>query len=230
LLIVIDDVWEINDAIALTVGGLHCAYFMTTRFPHIAASFASQKAIPVPELSEEDGIVLLQYLAPEITIYDAENVRTLVRSVGALPLALTLVGRYLHVQGYCGQSRRLHAAIERLLKREQRLRLSAPVILADAHPSLPPEAPLSLQSVIAVSDQHLDEQARQALRALSTFPAKPKTFSEEDALAVGAPSLEVLDALSDAGLLEIDDAGRYMIHQAIADYARAALGNDNPPQ
>ncbi len=228
ILIVIDDVWEINDAIVLAVGGSHCAYFMTTRFPHIAASFASQKAISVPELSEEDGIALLQRLAPEITTDDAENVRTLVRSVGALPLALTLAGRYLHVQGYRGQPRRLHAAIERLLKREQRLYLSTPVALADAHPSLSSEAPLSLQSVIAVSDQHLDEQARQALRALSVFPAKPNTFSEEEALTVSATSIEVLDTLSDAGLLEIGDAGRYTIHQAIADYARASLGDDNP--
>jgi hypothetical protein len=93
ILIVIDDVWKINDAIVLAVGGSHCAHVMTTRFPHIASSFASQKAISVPELSEEDGIALLQRLVPEITTDDAENVRALVRSVGALPLALTLVGR-----------------------------------------------------------------------------------------------------------------------------------------
>jgi hypothetical protein len=47
MLIVIDDVWEINDAIVLAVGGSHCAHVMTTRFPLIAASFASQKAISI---------------------------------------------------------------------------------------------------------------------------------------------------------------------------------------
>jgi hypothetical protein len=41
-----------------------------------------------------------------------------VRSVGALPLALTLVGRYLHVQGYRGQPRRLHATMGQTILRE----------------------------------------------------------------------------------------------------------------
>jgi tetratricopeptide (TPR) repeat protein/transcriptional regulator with XRE-family HTH domain len=230
MLIVIDDVWEINNAMALIVGGPHCAYLMTTRFPHIAASFAAQKVISVPELSDEDGITLLQYLAPEITTDDAERVHTLVRSVGALPLALTLAGRYLHVQGYRGQVRRLRVAMERLLDAEQRLQLSISGVRSDAHPSLSAETPLSLQSVIAVSDQHLDEQARQALRALSVFPAKPNTFSEEAALAVSTISTEVLDTLSDAGLLEIDEAGRYTVHQAIADYAHSSLVDPDPSQ
>jgi transcriptional regulator with XRE-family HTH domain len=230
MLIVIDDVWEINDAMALMVGGPHCAYLMTTRFPHIAASFADQRAIIVPELSEEEGITLLQSLAPEIPMDDMERVRILVCSVDALPLGLMLMGRYIHVQGYHGQMRRLRAAMERLLDTEQRLHLSIPCVQSDTHPGLPAKTSLSLQSVIEVSDQHLDEQARQALRALSVFPAKPNTFSEEAALVVSAVPVETLDKLSDAGLLEVDEVGRYMIHRVIADYARAFLKDEDPFQ
>jgi transcriptional regulator with XRE-family HTH domain len=228
MLIVIDDVWAINNAMALMVGGPHCAYLMTTRFPHIATSFADQRAIVVPELSEEDGITLLRHLTPEIPTDNTERVHTLVRSVGALPLGLMLMGRYLHMQGYRGQVRRLRAAMECLLNTEQRLQLSIPFVQLDAHPGLPAETLLSLQSVIEVSDQHLDEQARQALRALSVFPAKPNTFSEEAALVVSAVPVETLDKLSDAGLLEVDEAGRYMVHRVIADYARASLKNQDP--
>ena len=107
---------------------------------------------------------------------------------------------------------------------------NTPLFVTFAHPSLPAETSLSLQSVIEVSDQHLEEQARRALRALSVFPAKPNTFSEEAALAVSAVSVEVLDTLSDAGLLEVDEAGRYTLHQAIADYARASLTDRDPSQ
>ena len=230
MLIVIDDVWEINDAMALMVGGPHCAYLMTTRFPHIASSFADQRAIVVPELSEEDGITLLRHLAPEIPTDDMVRVHTLVRLVGALPLGLMLMGRYLHVQGYRGQVRRLRTAMEYLLDAEQRLQLSIPFVQSDAHPGLPAETLLSLQSVIEVSDQYLDEQARQALRALSVFPAKPNTFSEEAALVVSAVPVETLDKLNNAGLLEVDEAGRYMVHRVIADYARASLKDGDPFQ
>jgi tetratricopeptide (TPR) repeat protein len=39
-LIVIDDLWDIDAALSLKVGGPQCAYLATTRFPQIAASFA----------------------------------------------------------------------------------------------------------------------------------------------------------------------------------------------
>jgi tetratricopeptide (TPR) repeat protein/transcriptional regulator with XRE-family HTH domain len=232
LLVILDDVWDYKDTIALKVGGPYCSYIATTRFPQIAASFAMpmQAAIRVPELSEENGIILLERLAPEITTYSGEKVRTLVRSVGALPLALMLAGRYLHVQGYSGQQRRLRKAMELLLDAKQRIHLSEPVTLTDPHPSLSPEMSLSLQSVIGVSDHTLNERAQSALRALSVFPAKPNTFSEEAALAVSAVPVEVLDELIDVGLLEIDGRGRYTLHQTITDYARASLVDQNPSQ
>jgi hypothetical protein len=71
-----------------------------------------------------------------------------------------------------------------------------------------------------MSYQYLDEQAQYALRALSLFPAKPNTFSEEAALAVSAVPAETLDMLMSAGLLEGSGNGRYTLHQVIADYAQ----------
>ncbi len=80
--------------------------------------------------------------------------------------------------------------------------------------------PLSLHVIIGMSYQYLDEQAQYALRALSLFPAKPNTFSEEAALAVSAVSTETLDSLTSAGLLEGSGNDRYTLHQVIADYAQ----------
>jgi tetratricopeptide (TPR) repeat protein len=79
---------------------------------------------------------------------------------------------------------------------------------------------LSLQATIEVSDQQLNEQARCALRALSVFPPRPNSFSEEAALAVCNMPVEVLDMLADSGLLESTAPQRYTLHQTIFDYAR----------
>src|SRR5207302_867532 len=105
-----------------------------------------------------------------------------------------------------------------------RLQLSETRSLADKHPSIESGATLSLQSIIAVSDHLLGEAEQRALRALAVFPAKPNSFSEEAALAVCQAPVEVLDQLCDAGLLESNGPSRYMLHQTIADYARAGGG------
>jgi tetratricopeptide (TPR) repeat protein/transcriptional regulator with XRE-family HTH domain len=223
MLLVIDDAWQIDEALAFKVGGPNCAYLLTTRFPQIALQFTGEGAVAVQELGEDDGFTLLARLAPEMVTSDPEIARTLVRLAGGLPLALHLIGKYLRTQAVGGQPRRVRAAIERLLTAEHRLRLSEPQALLERSPTLPVGTPLSLQAIINVSDQQVDDLTRAALRALAVFPPKPNTFSEEAALAVCQVAAETLDALSDAGLLESGGAGRYTLHQTIADFARIHL-------
>ena len=119
-------------------------------------------------------------------------------------------------------------ALQRLSNEKERLHLSKPRGVLDHHTGLTYDTPLSLQSVIAISDQRLSEQARQALRALSVLPAKPKSFSEEAALAVTTLPADALDELCDAGLLECTGSNRYTLHQTIADYARFYLQDTTP--
>ncbi|HET8847075.1 MAG TPA: tetratricopeptide repeat protein [Ktedonobacteraceae bacterium] len=223
MLLVIDDAWEIEDALAFQVGGPCCAYMVTTRYPHLAVQLAADGAQAIPELTEQDGLALLARYAGEFVERAPEMASALVRSVGALPLAITLMGKYLSVQVYSGQPRRLNAAVEHLRDARARLQLSEARTLAERHPSLASGTSLSLQSVIAVSEQLLTEDARSALRALSIFPAKPNSFSEEAALEVSQASVETLDALCDSGLLESNGPSRYMLHQTISDYARASF-------
>ncbi|GCE47866.1 anaphase-promoting complex subunit 5 [Thermosporothrix hazakensis] len=223
MLIVIDDAWELENALACKVGGPQCAFLLTTRFPHIALHFASDGATLVNELAEAEGLQLLERLAPSIVQDHRPMACELVRSVGGLPLALTLIGKYLRVQSHSRQPRRILAAIEHLHHARARLQLSEPRAPVDRHTSLAHNIPVSLQSVINVSDQLLDAQARQALRDLSVFPPKPNSFTEEAAIAVCNTPREILDTLSDAGLLESSAPGRYTLHQTIADYAHLHL-------
>jgi tetratricopeptide (TPR) repeat protein/transcriptional regulator with XRE-family HTH domain len=223
MLLVIDDAWKIEDALTLKVGGPNCAHLATTRFPGIATAVATGGASPIQELDEEDSMSLLRMLAPGVVDREVRKARDLVKAVGGLPLALNLMGNYLRMQAYSGQARRIDTALKRLSNAGERLQVSEPRGPVERHPSLSAEAPLSLRSVFAVTDQQLDEQARAALYALSVFPPKPNSFSEEAALAVANCAVDALDTLFDSGLLESSVSGRYTLHQTIADYARLHL-------
>jgi tetratricopeptide (TPR) repeat protein len=223
MLLVLDDAWEISEALALRVGGQNCTHLVTTRFPEIARRFAVDGTIMVHELEEADGRLLLMRLAPEVVQAEPKEAQALVTAVGGLPLALTLLGNFLRAQAHSGQPRRLRSALTRLQRADERLHLSEPQPLVGGHSSLAAGTPLSLQAVIGLSDQQVSEEARTTLRALAVFSPKPNTFSEEAAVAVSALPVETLDVLTDAGLLESSGPERYTLHQTIADYARAHL-------
>lgn len=225
LLLVIDDAWNIADALALQVGGPHCAYLITTRFPEIARRSAADGVVVVRELGDTDGRLLLMRLAPEVVQAEPEEAQSLVTTVGGLPLALTLLGNFLRAQAHSGQPRRIRAALEKLRRIDQRLGVAEPQALIGSHPSLEAATPLSLQAVIGVSEQQISAEARATLHALSVFPPKPNTFSEEAALEVSAAPVETLDTLTDAGLLESSGPERYTLHQTIADYAHTRLND-----
>jgi transcriptional regulator with XRE-family HTH domain len=219
MLLVIDDAWKSEEALAFKVGGPNCAYILTTRIPSVALHFANDGAFTVRELSEEEGLRLLACFAPVIVTVEPGAARALVQSVGELPLALTLIGKYLQSQTYDSQPRHLRAALEHLRHTEERLQLTILQSPLERHTSLPAGTPLSLEAVIGISIWQLDEVAQHALAMLSALPAKPHSFSEETALAVSAVPLEVLDNLINAGLLESTGPGRYTLPRPIADYA-----------
>jgi tetratricopeptide (TPR) repeat protein/transcriptional regulator with XRE-family HTH domain len=238
MLLILDDVWNVSDALALRVGGPRCASLLTTRSPVIASQMAVPDALLISALSAEDSFALLHRLAPQVVSQAPEQVRALVRAVGGLPLALTLLGNYLRRQAYSGPARRIVTTLERLGDPQVRLQISEPHIQAETHPSIVSSQRISLQSIIQVSDQFLTEGACRAFYALSIFPPKPESFSEAAALVVADCTHGELDELLDAGLLQphtvsgkghLDadrdrlGADRYSLHQVIADYARLHL-------
>ena len=227
MLLIIDDAWQITQALVFQVGGPHCAHLLTTRFPEIARRFSAEGTIVVRELDDTDGRRLLLRLAPEVVQAEPQEARALVAAVGGLPLALTLLGNYLRAQAHSGQPRRVRAALHRLRSADERLHLHESQPLIGGHPGLSAGAPLSLQVVIGMSDQQVSKQARAALRALAVFPPKPNTFAEEAAVTVSALPVETLDELTDAGLLESSGPERYTLHQTIADYAHAHLTDES---
>ncbi len=230
LLLILDDAWTVEDTLAFQkIAGARCATLITTRFPTLATSQGGDRLI-LHELTTEHSLDLLSLLAPHVVDREMDKVHTLIRAVGGLPLALTLIGNYLRLQETSGQARRIQAAIEQLSSLKTRFQLSEPRTIVDHHPSLPDEQSLSLDSVIGITDQQLNPSVRHALYALSVLPCKPESFSEEAALAVAACSIAALDELLDTGLLEAVGNERYTIHQTIADYARLHLDHQQPQE
>jgi transcriptional regulator with XRE-family HTH domain/tetratricopeptide (TPR) repeat protein len=224
MVLVIDDAWSVEVALALKIGGLHCGHLVTTRSPNIAAQLTVDGATTLHELNEEQGIDLLRQLAPQAVDVEQRKAYDLVQIAGGLPLALTLMGNYLRTQAYTGPKRRVLSALSRLSDARTRLELEEPRGPVETHPSLSIDVPISLQSVIAVTVDHLDQEARHALTLLSIFPAKPDNFSENAANALGVDN-EVLDRLIDKGLL-LSSGEHYTLPQTIRDYAYQYLSQE----
>jgi len=225
MLLVIDDAWSAEAALALQVGGPHCVHLLTTRLPHVAFGFAQEMTIVVPELVETDSLELLEHFVPQVIEQEEVTTQALVRIAGGLPQALNLMGKYLAMHALMGQPRRLKTALSHLLERQHRMQVSLPIPMSERPLRSAWQPSLSLHATIALSVEHLRQEERADLIALALFPAKPNSFSEEAALAVTGGSVERLDALWDIGLLESSGAGRYTLHQTIVDYARE-LGTD----
>lgn len=214
MLLILDDVWRMEDLLACQVAGPHCGTLLTTRFPRIAACAA--EVIPVSDLSEEESLELFTQYAAPVQVQHSENLRVLLASVSGHPQALLLMGLALRIEGHTGQLRRISAVLDRLMHPAERLNL--------AIPAMSNRAPLrSLLATLATSEQLVRPDAREALRHLTRCYTARTIFSEEELVATKSISLESLDQLIDAGLLESRVPGWYRLHPVIADYAQLAL-------
>ena len=228
ILMIVDDVWDETSARSFEIGGANCCYLFTTRSPRIAASLAGEFSIGVHELDEDDSLSLLERFVPRPKQGLQERWRELVQAVGGLPQALVIAGSALRTAAYSDQPRRLANFLDRLTDPAQMLALERSQSALDQQAGIPSDEPISLQAVIALSDEALEPPTQSALRRLSIFPAKPSSFGEQAAIAVSGETAQELDRLVDAGLLEPSGGGRYSIHRTIGDFARTRSDNRAP--
>lgn len=221
MLLIIDDAWTAEDALALQIGGPQCIHLLTTRRPQIAFNFTQQCSIVVSQLEEADGLALLSRYVPQLIQQDPQGAQALVQALNCLPLALTLMGKCLVSLTLTHHSYPLQVALTQLHNIQDRLRLTIPTALEQSHPCLIAMAPFNLYGAIAMAVRQLSQEALATLSVLSLFPPNPHSFSEEAALVVSQQSKEMLDSLWEAGLVECWEQGRYSLHQTVAHYVRA---------
>jgi tetratricopeptide (TPR) repeat protein len=230
LLLIVDDVWDEAAARSFEIGGAHCGYLFTTRSPKIAAALAGEFSVGVQELDEIDGLVLLERFVPRKKQQNKDRWRELVGAVGGLPQALVIAGSALRSAAYADQPRRLREFLDRLADPVERLTLERTRSALDQQAGIPSDEPISLQAVIALSDEALSPSARSALRKLSILPPKPSSFDEHAAKTISGELATELDQLTDSGMMEAVGEQRYTIHRTISDFARTQIDSAAPAE
>jgi transcriptional regulator with XRE-family HTH domain len=202
MLLIIDDAWTVEDAQTLLVGGPQCTYLLTTRQIQVALAFAQQQSILVPQLEAADGLALLTRYIPQVIQQDPQGAQSLVQVLDCLPLALTIMGKSLALLALTQHPSPLQETLVQLHNTQRHLRLNMLTASKQSCSKLTQMAPLSLYATIVICAQRLRQEAQATLSALTIFPPKPYSFSEEAALVVSQQSRETLDELCEAGLLE----------------------------
>ena len=219
LLLVIDDVWELDLAIALRCGGPNCCHVLTTRNIGIARQFAGVANVQtVTSLDEDPSYNLLKTLAPEACEADPETSWELAKAVGGLPLALELLGGYLadtdginHPEIFGDL---ITDAFTELSNPAQRLKL--------AKERLGTDEVMSLQDTLALSLADLLDETQAVFYALGAFAPKPERFSREAAEAVTQADGKTLAKLVTRNLVEVNE-GNLVLHQVLADLAKTEM-------
>jgi tetratricopeptide (TPR) repeat protein/transcriptional regulator with XRE-family HTH domain len=216
LLLVIDDIWDVEQARHLLIGGAQCVYLMTTHLEKQLDRLAQQENVfHVGELNSRHGVTLLEEFVPEFVHEKPEEARKLVEVVGGLPLALTIMGKYLQWEMYGQRSLQIQQLLETLRTLGAQAQLTMLLNPSELFTNASPQ----LLSTIKVNIEQLDEKTREELLATLVFPAQPNTFSEEAVRQVSGVSLKSLDHLEKIGLLQrVGD--RYSLDQTVINYAR----------
>lgn len=222
-LLIIDDVREPKDGLALRVGGPNCAHLYTTHSPSIAEALTDGNARAVSTLVEGEGVSLLKRFIPGI---DTQAAYSLVRLVHGLPLGLVIMGKYLQGEMHAGQEGGVGDALRRL---EEVLQVEQPQSLLNQLPTLTSDVPLALKRVLDLSLDALEPHVQEVLGALALFPPMPNTFSEGAALEVTGASIRTLDTLVEQGFLEPSGLDRYTLHRIIAQYFRTTIEMEYAP-
>ena len=99
LLVIIDDVWEVPDALVYTQVFNGCKIVMTTRRENVNKLIPSKMCITVEQMSEEEAVELLNHDLPKKL--SSDQVVTLAHKLHYWPLLLKLMHDYLLV--YCAE-------------------------------------------------------------------------------------------------------------------------------
>jgi hypothetical protein len=224
-LLIVDDVWERDDAIPFKVGGANCFTIITTRFLDVA-----RQLITIPDelfrlgtLSDEQGFALLQRLAPTVTNQYPSPAKSLVSDLEGLPLALRVAGRLLEADIQDGFDPLL--LMNSIRDNHDLLKAVAPDDRYDPHTGTTP----TVQLLLKKSTDRLDDHTRQCFAFLGAFAPKPATFDMDAMKAVWLVDdpQPIVRKLVDRGLLEpIVALGRYWMHAVLVMHANSLLEDD----
>jgi len=222
LLLILDDVWKVEQAGWFLVGGPGCRTLITTRKLDVAVELAGAHVHYLQPLSEAASNELLTKLSPQAIHENADFEPLLYSRLGGLPLALNLVGQLMEVEQQSFGD--ITQIIERLDDFRGRLDLK-PL----SQTSGDGEKDRSLRAILWLSYEYLpDDEKRRVFRLLGVFARKPGVFTLEDAAAVWQKTLPeartLLASLIDLALVErTARKGSFTLHPLLTDFALSQI-------
>ncbi len=183
-----------------------CAFIVTSRRGFMLGKIASY---PVGRLPDAEAIDLLREFYPALADADAAE---LARLCAGLPLALRLAGAHLALDA---TERGGTPDVAGYLARLE----SGPLRHLDADAEGAGE--ITITETLRLSEDALSPAEREAWRRLGVFTVP---FEAGAAAAIAGADGEMLDRFVHRSLLEREGAERYKLHDLVADYARARLG------
>jgi NB-ARC domain len=230
LLIILDDIWNMDDVRLFENLGRNCTYIMTTRSKIIASALNDMTSIEVEPLDEKHSKALLEKKAPEaITFIENHDefkgyLDRIIKNIGGLPIALEVVGEYLR-KSFADDS---YSLLDALKSIEEAGALvgdnSGDDEIEKIKERVRPFFDLPLAS--------LSDDDREAFLSLSIFKHEPGYFTEDMAQSIcevyiGGKNAKHT-AIKRTGLLKLRNSERnrhtyYSIHRLIAEYAYRKL-------
>jgi hypothetical protein len=227
MLLVVDDVWDEHDVIPFKqVRGNKCHLIISTRFPGIARQVAirpEQDIYLLDVLDDDKGFDLFSQLAPSVARQYPSQIKTLIRDIEGLPLAIRVAGRLLDEEYALGVD--ITPLMIDIRENRRLLGEKAPDDRFDPKTGTTP----TINFLIQQSTSRLDEKYRRYYIILGAFAPKPATF---DLAAMefmwqitdSSLSLSIIRILVNRGLLEpIPTINRFQMHAVLAMHAQSLL-------
>jgi hypothetical protein len=226
MLIIIDDIWNPAHALPFIRAALDtkCVVLATTRLTSVASALANASATgsqasvyKLPVLTEENALILLSYIAPDVVKNHTDNCRELVRDIECLPLALHVAGRLLKAESEMGLD--VGDLIEGIREGSKLLPEAAPLDRAEGK-IIP-----TVDALLRRSTDSLDPETRKCFAYLGVFAPKPATFDMPAMAAVWMVDnpRPMIRKLVGHGLLEPVGSGRFQIHALLVRHANSLL-------
>jgi hypothetical protein len=219
VLIVVDDAWNAHDATTLLVGDSTAAHIVTTREPETARRIADtpNQVRSLDVLTAGAAFALFSLLAPTAAKRAPGEVTALLQALEHLPLSIKVAAGL--TEDHTNAQLPPEGILQELRSRGALLDKEAPSARRDAD-----GRPMTVEAILALSTERLDERTRERFASLGVLERKPATFKLRHLRAKwGDGADETVAKLVGRGLIEPQPPDSYWIHSLLADHAERML-------
>jgi len=224
MLLIIDDVWHVEDYLPFQIGGRNCVHLITTQQYDIALKIAEtpDAVIQLHGLEEEEAIELFKHLAPTIPEKFFVQVERLQAKLGYSPLAIRVVARLLDYEAQLGLD--IETALTALDKNELLFDSSIPLDRYD----IDNQSLETIADIFERSTNTLDQSTAEFFFQLAVLAIDSRGFDLPAMISIwGITNVRpVVRQLVNRGLIEVLGNGRFTIHALLHKFIKFKQSGD----